>query len=169
MFNSVLFNYGNFICLLQSDSLAEEGIHMRQLSVDTILAPLGEIKYSISYCRSTRQCTVTILKAENLMQTHKDCDCNSFVKVYLFSDQIKKEQTDVVRGTRHPAFNCSFLFTDVDMSNTKIRLRVFNKTGSTVSISSKRSVLGEVNIDSVEAEAAGESQWSELLEPETVC
>lgn len=181
LFKKQLFHIDRHVIILlllfsQSESTGEDdGIFMKQFSADKLCdarsaAPLGELKYSVSCHKPSRRCVVTVIKAENLMQGHTEHDCNSYVKVYVLSDEtIKKEQTDIVRGTRNPVFDHQISFTDVKYSSgTVVRLRVCNKSGS---IKSKRCVIGDValNLGSLALESGEEvKEWREIQEPELV-
>lgn len=81
------------------------------------------------------------------MSQLKDTECNAYVKVYVEPGKTVKQQTKIVRGSKNPVFDNTLTFKNIcmdDLRNRSIRLAVFNKVGSGVSLLNKRSFIGEV-------------------------
>ena len=125
------------------------GDREQQILAETPFAPFGELKFSLTYSPKEGHLSVRIIKADNLMKGSELRECNSFVKVILVTNQVAKQHTHIVKATKTPVFDKRLLFQGVtvpDLSIANLKMKVYTKTSSTISLNSKRTLLGEVTL-----------------------
>ncbi|XP_041376528.1 synaptotagmin-7-like [Gigantopelta aegis] len=125
-------------------------------------APLGELKFSFHYLPDTRELKVLLIKAENLGGESRDNNMNVFAKLAIMPGKIQKQTSEIIKHTKSPVFNESFLFTDVPYEKLqKMSLRIKLCTKSHVITET----LGEVNIELSKFDLFQEIRMWRALEP----
>ena len=125
-------------------------------------APLGELKFSFHYLPDTREMKVLLIKAENLGGESRDNSLNPFAKIALMPGKVQKQTSEIVKHTKSPAFNESFLFLDVPFEKLqKMSLRIKLCSKSHV----MTETIGEVNIELCKFDLFQEIRMWRALEP----